>query len=71
MWWVLTLFLASGTPIPASARMAMAAAYWWCVRAEPSWSVTDELTVAVRVPEGRWLWLVSRRLVSVLHPSYH
>lgn len=32
--------------------------------------VTDsELTVTVRVPEGRWLWVVSPRLVSLVSMS--
>lgn len=36
MWWVLTYcFSLQPRLMPASARMAMAAACWWCVRAGP------------------------------------
>lgn len=73
MWWVLTYCFSP----PGHANASFCPHGYGCrtlvvCEGRAILDVTDsELTVTVRVPEGRWLWLVSRRLVSVLHPSYH
>lgn len=73
MWWVLTYCFSP----PGHANASFCPHGYGCrtlvvCEGRAILDVTDsELTVTVRVPEGRWLWLVSWRLVSVLYPSYH
>lgn len=73
MWWVLTCCFSP----PGHANASFCPHGYGCrtlvvCEGRAILDVTDsELTVTVRVPEGRWLWLVSWRLVSVLHPFYH
>ena len=69
MWWVLTCCFSP----PGHANASFCPHGYGCrtlvvCEGRAILDVTDsELTVTVRVPEGRWLWLVSWRLVSVLH----